>query len=58
MFQMYPGALDAELDRRHELAAATMHAVHGTTMNGRVAGIARFRHVVATLVIGAVAFIR
>ena len=57
MFQMYPGALDAEMERRHELAAATMHAVHGTTMNRRVAGIARFRHAVATLVVGAIAFV-
>ena len=29
MFQLYPGALDAELDRRHELALATMQAAHG-----------------------------
>ena len=57
MFQMYPGALDAEMDRRHELAAAAMHAVHGTTMNRRVAGVARFGHAVATLVI-AIAFVR
>ena len=56
MFQMYPGALDAEMDRRHELAAAAMHAVHGTTGNRRVAGVTRFRHAVATLVIGAIAF--
>ena len=55
MFQMYPGALDAEIERRHELAAAAMHAVHGTTMEWRVAGVARFRHAVATLVIGAIA---
>jgi len=57
MFQMYPGALDAEIERRHELASAAMHAVHGTTMNRRVAGVARFRHAVATLVI-AIAFVR
>ena len=58
MFQMYPGALDAEIERRHELAAAAMHAVHGTSMDRRVAGVARFRHVVATLVIAAIAFVR
>ena len=58
MFQMYPGALDAEIQRRHELATAAMHAVHGTTIDHRVAGVARFRHVVATLVIGAIAFVR
>jgi hypothetical protein len=58
MFQMYPGALDAEIERRHELAAAAMHAVHGTTMNRRVAGVARFRHAVAALVIGAITIVR
>lgn len=58
MFQMNPGALDAETERRHELATATMHAVHGTTMDRRVAGVMRFRHAVATLVMGAIAFVR
>lgn len=58
MFQMNPGALDAEMQRRLELATATMHAVHGTTIERRVAGVARFRHAVATLVIGAIAFVR
>ena len=58
MFQMYPGALDAEMERRHELAAATMHAAHGTSAPGRVLGVVRFRHAVATLVMGAIAFIR
>ena len=58
MFQLNPGALDAEMQRRHELAAATRHAVHGTTMERRVAGVVRFRHAVATLVMGAIAFVR
>jgi hypothetical protein len=58
MFQMYPGALDAEMERRHELAAATMQAARGTTALGRVLGVARFRHAVAMLVIGTIAFIR
>ena len=58
MFQLNPGALDAEMQRRHELATAAMHAVHGTTMERRVAGVAHFRHAVATLVIGAIAFVR
>ena len=56
MFQMYPGALDAEMQRRHELATAAMHAVRGMTMDRRVAGVARFRHAVAMLVMGAIAF--
>jgi len=57
MFQMYPGALDAEMQRRHELASAAMHAVRGTTMDRRIAGVARFRHAVAMLVIGAIVFV-
>jgi hypothetical protein len=57
MFQMYPGALDAEMQRRHELATAAMHAVRGMSMDRRVAGVARFRHAVATLVMGALAFV-
>ena len=58
MFQMYPGALDAEMERRHELAAATMHAGQRATASMRVAGVARFRHAVALLVLGAIAFVR
>ena len=57
MFQMYPGALDAEMQRRHELATAAMHAVRGMTMDRRVAGVPRFRHAVATLVMGALPFV-
>ena len=56
MFQMYPGALDAEMDRRHELAATTMNAAQGRIAQGRVAGVARFRHAMAVLVIGFHAF--
>jgi len=58
MFQMYPGALEAEMERRFELASATMQAVHGTTGQHRVAGVARFRHAVAMLLLGAVVFVR
>jgi hypothetical protein len=58
MFQMYPGALEAEMERRFELASATMRAVHGTTGQRRVAGVARFRHAVAMIVFGMVAFAR
>ena len=58
MFQMYPGALEAEMERRFELASATMRAVHGTTGPRRVAGVARFRHAVAMLVVGMAAIAR
>jgi hypothetical protein len=58
MFQMYPGALEAEMERRFELASATMRAVHGTTGRGRVAGVTRFRHALAMLVLGAVVSVR
>ena len=58
MFQMYPGALEAEMDRRHELAAAMMHAAHRTTPQTRVVGVARFRHAVAMLVVGVAAVVR
>jgi hypothetical protein len=58
MFQMYPGALEAEMERRIELASATMQAVHGKTGRRRVAGVSRFRHAVEMLVLGAVVFVR
>lgn len=49
MFQLYPGALEAEMERRFELASATMQAVHG---------VAQFRHAVAMIVLAGVAFVR
>ena len=50
MFQMNPGALDSEVQRRRELALATMRAAHGTpAIDRRVSGIARVRHVVVAL---------
>jgi hypothetical protein len=58
MFQMYPGALEAEMDRRFELASATMQALRGTTGQHRVAGVARFRHALAMVMLGAIAFVR
>ena len=57
MFQMYPGALEGEIQRRRELAFSTMRAAHGTTfVDRRVAGVTRIRHVMLALaaaVIGA-----
>jgi hypothetical protein len=50
MFQMNPGALDSEVQRRRELAFATMRAAHGTSaVDRRIAGVARIRHVVVAL---------
>jgi len=50
MFQMYPGALEIEVQRRRELALATMRAAHGTSVTSRrVSGVNRVRHVVVTL---------
>jgi hypothetical protein len=50
MFQMYPGALEAESRRRRELALATMRAAHGTSIvDRRVSGVNRVRHVVVAL---------
>jgi hypothetical protein len=50
MFQMYPGALETEIQRRRELALATMRAAHGTSVvDRRVSGVNRVRHVVVTL---------
>jgi hypothetical protein len=54
MFQMYPGALESEVQRRRELAFATMRAAHGTTRETwRVSGVARVRHVVVALAVAA-----
>jgi len=50
MFQMNPGALDSEVQRRRELAFATMRAAHHTpTPDRRITGVARIRHVVVAL---------
>jgi hypothetical protein len=50
MFQLYPGALDSELQRRHEVLQATMRAVRGTAPAiQRVAEVTRFRHVLVAL---------
>ena len=59
MFQLYPGALDAELDRRHELAIATMQAAHGVaTLRERVPDLAPIRYVVVMLTIALIASVR
>jgi hypothetical protein len=59
MFQLYPGALDAELDRRHELALTTMQAAHGVgTLRERVPDMAPIRHVVVMLTIALIASVR
>jgi hypothetical protein len=51
MFQMYPGALDGEMQRKRELALSTMRVARGVPARpGRVAGVAHFRHVVAALI--------
>ena len=49
MFQMNPGALDSEAQRRRELAFATMRAAHRTPTDRRISGIQRIRHVVVAL---------
>ena len=50
MFQMYPGALEVDAERRRELALATMRAAHGTSvLDRRVSGVNRVRHVVVAL---------
>ncbi len=59
MFQLYPGALDAELDRRHELAMRTMQAAHSVaTLRERVPDLAPIRQVVAMLTIALIASVR
>jgi hypothetical protein len=56
MFQMNPGALESEVQRRRELAFATMRAAHGTSfVDRRVSGVARVRHVVVALAAAAAA---
>ena len=50
MFQMNPGALESEVQRRRELAFATMRAAHGTQSGDRrISGVVRIRHVVVAL---------
>ena len=59
MFQLYPGALDAELDRRHELALTAMQAAHGVAaVRERLPDLAPIRHVVVMLTIALVASVR
>jgi hypothetical protein len=59
MFQLYPGALDAELDRRHELAVTTMQAAHGVAvLRERVPDLTPLRHVVVALTIALIASVR
>jgi hypothetical protein len=59
MFQLYPGALDAELDRRHEVAVATMQAAHRVVVvRERVPDLAPMRQVVVALTITLIAFVR
>jgi hypothetical protein len=59
MFQLYPGALDAELERRHELALTTMQAVRGVaTVRERIPDLAPIRHFVVMLTIALIASVR
>jgi hypothetical protein len=59
MFQMNQGALDAEMERRHEVVLATIRAAHRVAaVPRRVPDITRFRHVVALLVVALVASVR
>jgi len=59
MFQLYPGALEAELDRRHELAVATMQAAHGVAvLRERVPDLVNVRQVVVTLTNALIASVR
>ena len=59
MFQLYPGALDAELERRHELALTTMQAAHGVAvLRERVPDLVPMRHVVVAFTNTLIAFVR
>jgi len=59
MFQLYPGALDAELDRRHELALTTMQAAHGmAVLRERVPDLAPIRRVVVMLTLALITSVR
>jgi hypothetical protein len=59
MLQLYPGALEAEMDRRHELAMATMRAAHGVAaILERGPDLVRIRHVVVALTIVLIASVR
>jgi hypothetical protein len=50
MFQMYPEALETEVERRREIALAMMRAARGTSIAARrVSGVNRVRHVVLAL---------
>jgi hypothetical protein len=59
MLQLYPGALEAEMDRRHELAMATMQAARGVAvLRERVPDMAPIRQVVVMLTIALIASVR
>jgi hypothetical protein len=50
MFELYPGALEAEMGRRRELAFGSMRASRGAQpKDRRVPGTVRFRHVLAVI---------
>ncbi len=50
MFELYPGALEAEMGRRRELAIGSMRPSHATQpKDRRVPGTVRFRHVLAVI---------
>jgi hypothetical protein len=50
MFEMYPGALEMEVQRRREILLGTMRAARGSRrVDRRVPGTLRFRHVLALI---------
>lgn len=58
MFEMYPGALEMEMQRRRELVVGTMRAAHGIKrVDRRVPGTVRFRHALAAIATSAAALL-
>jgi hypothetical protein len=58
MFEMYPGALEMEMQRRREVLAGTMRAALGIKrVNSRVPGTVRFRHALAAIATSAIALL-
>jgi hypothetical protein len=50
MFEMYPGALEMEVQRRQEVLAGSMRAARGSRLpDRRVPGTVKFRHVMAAI---------
>jgi hypothetical protein len=50
MFELYPGALEMEVQRRREVLAGTMRSARGIrVVERRVPGIVKFRHVMAAI---------